>query len=305
MKSITKSLISIVSDLDGTPNGAYNIRENGECASRHSSKNIEIRPKEDKSGIDIIIKENTVGETVYIPALVTHENVKDIVYNDFYVGEGSNVVISAGCGIHNDGCGTSEHNGIHRFFIKKDAHVVYEEKHVGTGNGEGKKIINPETYIEIEENGYLEMNTVQIGGVDSTKRECKAILNKGAKLIVKEKIMTHGNQLAETNFVVDLNGEDSAVNLISRSVAKNNSKQRFISKINGNNKCSGHSECDAIIMDNATVSAIPEVTANNIDASLIHEAAIGKIAGEQILKLMTLGLSEEEAEARIEEGFME
>ena len=305
MKSITKSLISIVSDLDGVPSGAYNIREDGECASRHSSKNIEIRPKEDKSGIDIIIKDNTKGETVYIPALVTHENVKDIVYNDFYVGEGADVIISAGCGIHNDGCGTSEHNGIHRFFIKKNARVIYEEKHVGTGNGEGKKIINPETYVEIDEDGYMEMNTVQIGGVDSTKRECTAVLNNGAKLIVKEKIMTHGSQFAETSFTVDLNGEDSGVNLISRSVAKENSKQRFVSKINGNNKCTGHSECDAIIMDNAIVTAIPEITANNVDASLIHEAAIGKIAGDQIIKLMTLGLSEEEAETRIVEGFME
>lgn len=305
MKSITKSLISIVSDFEGVPSGAYNIREDGKCASRHSSENIEIRPKEDKSGIDIIIKDNTKGETVYIPALITHDNVKDVVYNDFYVGEGADVIISAGCGIHNDGCGTSEHNGIHRFFIKKNARVIYEEKHVGTGDGEGKKIINPETYVEIDEDGYMEMNTVQIGGVDSTKRECTAVLNNRSKLIVKEKIMTHGSQFAETNFTVELNGEDSGVNLISRSVAKGNSKQRFVSRINGNNKCTGHSECDAIIMDNAIVTAIPEITANNVDASLIHEAAIGKIAGDQIIKLMTLGLSEEEAEARIVEGFME
>lgn len=305
MKEITKSLISIVSDMDGTPKGAYNIREDGECASRHCSENIDIVPKEDKPGINIIIKPNTKGETVYIPALVTHENVKDLVYNDFYIGEGADVIISAGCGIHNDGCGTSEHNGIHRFFIGKNAHVLYEEKHVGTGDGEGKRIINPETYAEIEEDGYLEMNTVQIRGVDSTNRQCKAVLKKGAKLIVREKIMTHGNQFAETNFVVDLEGEGSAVNLISRSVAKENSKQKFISKINGNTKCTGHSECDAIVMDNAVVTAIPEVTANSVDASLIHEAAIGKIAGEQIIKLMTLGLTEEEAEERIIEGFME
>lgn len=305
MNNITKSLISIVSDLEGTPKGAYNIREDGECAARHSSENIDIVPKEDKSGIDIIIKPNTKGETVYIPALITHENVKDLVYNDFYVGEGSDIIISAGCGVHNEGCGTSEHNGIHRFFIEKNARVLYLEKHVGTGEGEGKKIINPETYVEIDENGYLEMDTVQIGGVDSTKRNCEAVLKEGAKLIVKEKIMTTGEQFAETNFKVELNGEDSAVNLISRSVAKGNSHQRFISKIDGNTKCTGHSECDAIVMDNAVVSALPEVTANSVDASLIHEAAIGKIAGEQIIKLMTLGLTEEEAEARIIEGFME
>ena len=305
MNKITKSLISIVSDLDGTPKGAYNIREDGECAARHSSENIDIVPKKDKSGIDIIIKPNTKGETVYIPALITHENVKDLVYNDFYVGEGSDIIISAGCGVHNDGCGTSEHNGIHRFFIGKNARVLYLEKHVGTGEGEGKKVINPETYVEIEQDGYLEMDTVQIGGVDSTKRNCEAILKEGAKIVVNEKIMTDGEQFAETKFKVELNGEDSAANLVSRSVAKGNSHQRFISKIDGNTKCTGHSECDAIVMDNAIVSALPEVTANSVDASLIHEAAIGKIAGEQIIKLMTLGLTEEEAEARIIEGFME
>ncbi|MDY4078720.1 MAG: SufD family Fe-S cluster assembly protein [Clostridium sp.] len=305
MNKITKSLISIVSDLHGTPKGAYNIREDGECAARHSSENIDIVPKKDKSGIDIIIKPNTKGETVYIPALITHENVKDLVYNDFYVGEGSDIIISAGCGVHNDGCGTSEHNGIHRFFIGKNAHVLYLEKHVGTGEGEGKKVINPETYVEIEQDGYLEMDTVQIGGVDSTKRNCEAILKEGAKIVVKEKIMTDGEQFAETKFKVELNGEDSSANLVSRSVAKGNSHQRFISKIDGNTKCIGHSECDSIVMDNAIVSALPEVTANSVDASLIHEAAIGKIAGEQIIKLMTLGLNEEEAEARIIEGFME
>lgn len=305
MNKITKSLISIVSDLDGTPKGAYNIREDGECAARHSSENIDIVPKKDKSGIDIIIKPNTKGETVYIPALITHENVKDLVYNDFYVGEGSDIIISAGCGVHNDGCGTSEHNGIHRFFIGKNAHVLYLEKHVGTGEGAGKKVINPETYVEIEQDGYLEMDTVQIGGVDSTKRNCEAILKEGAKIVVKEKIMTDGEQFAETKFKVELNGEDSSANLVSRSVAKGNSHQRFISKIDGNTKCIGHSECDSIVMDNAIVSALPEVTANFVDASLIHEAAIGKIAGEQIIKLMTLGLTEEEAEARIIEGFME
>ena len=305
MNKITKSLISIVSDLDETPKGAYNIRQDGECAARHSSENIDIVSKKDKSGIDIIIKPNTKGETVYIPALITHENVKDLVYNGFYVGEGADIIISAGCGVHNDGCETSEHNGIHRFFIGRNARVLYLEKHVGTGVGEGKKVINPETYVEIEKDGYLEMDTVQIGGVDSTKRNCEAILKEGAKIVVKEKIMTEGNQFAETKFKVELNGENSAANLISRSVAKGNSNQRFISKIDGNTKCTGHSECDAIVMDNAIVSALPEVTANSVDASLIHEAAIGKIAGEQIIKLMTLGLTEEEAEARIIEGFME
>lgn len=305
MEKETKNLIQIVSDMDENTKAAYNIRENGSCAARHTTENIDIITKTDKPGIDIKVKPNTKGETVYIPALVTHENVKDLVYNDFFIGDNADVVISAGCGVHNDGCNTSEHNGVHRFFIGKNAHVVYEEKHVGTGKGTGSRVINPKTYVEIEENGSMEMNTMQIGGVDSTIRECEAILGDNAKLVVKEKIMTDGMQSAETRFKVELNGEESAVNLISRSVAKENSKQKFLSKINGNNKCNGHSECDAIIMGNGIVSAIPEITANSIDASLIHEAAIGKIAGEQIIKLMTLGLSESEAEARIVQGFME
>lgn len=305
MEKETKNLIKIVSDMDENTKAAYNIRENGSCRARHTTENIDIVSKTDKPGIDIKVKPNTKGETVYIPALVTHENVKDLVYNDFFIGDNADVVISAGCGVHNDGCNTAEHNGIHRFFIGKNAHVVYEEKHVGTGKGIGSRIINPKTYVELGENASMEMNTMQIGGVDSTIRECEAILGDNAKLVVKEKIMTDGVQSAETRFKVELNGEESAVNLISRSVAKENSKQKFLSKINGNNKCNGHSECDAIIMDNGVVSAIPEITANCVDASLIHEAAIGKIAGEQIIKLMTLGLTEAEAEARIVQGFME
>lgn len=305
MNNITKSLISIVSDLDTTPEGAYNIRENGKCAARHSNEYVEIIPKSDKPGIDIKVKANTKGEKVYIPAIVTEDEVHDLVYNDFYIGENADVIIVAGCGVHNDGCGTAEHNGVHRFFIGKNARVVYEEKHIGTGEGSGKRIINPETYVEMDDNSYMEMNTIQIEGVDSTARKCKGILKSNAKLIVKEKIMTHGKQFASTDFEVDLNGEDSGVNLISRSVAKGDSTQCFVSKINGNTKCTGHSECDAIIMDNGKVTARPELTANCIDASLIHEAAIGKIAGEQLIKLMTLGLTEEEAEARIVEGFME
>ena len=305
MEKETKNLIKIVSDMDENTKAAYNIRENGSCAARHTTENIDIITKTDKPGIDIKVKPNTKGETVYIPALVTHENVKDLVYNDFFIGDNADVVISAGCGVHNDGCNTAEHNGIHRFFIGKNAHVVYEEKHVGTGKGIGSRIINPKTYVELGENASMEMNTMQIGGVDSTIRECEAISGDNAKRVVKEKIMTDGVQSAETRFKVELNGEESAVNLISRSVAKENSKQKFLSKINGNNKCNGHSECDAIIMDNGVVSAIPEITANCVDASLIHEAAIGKIAGEQIIKLMTLGLTEAEAEARIVQGFME
>lgn len=304
MNKVTKKLLEMVSDLVGDPQGAYNIREDGQCAGRQSTEHIQINTKQDKLGIDIIIQPQTKGETVYIPACVTHSDVDDLVYNDFYVGEGADVAIVAGCGVHTDGEESSQHNGIHRFFIGKNARVLYLEKHIGIGEGTGERIINPQTYAEIAEGGYMEMNSTQIKGVDSTNRITKAKLDKGAKMVVKEKIMTHGHQIAETNFEVDLNGEDSGADLISRSVAKGYSHQIFRSRINGNTRCTGHSECDAIIMDHGVVSAIPELTANHVDAGLIHEAAIGKIAGEQLIKLMTLGLTEEEAEAKIIEGFL-
>mgnify|MGYP003251107036 CR=1 FL=1 len=305
MDHIAKKLLELVADWRGDPQGAFNIRENSGCAGRQSTENVRIESKTDKPGIDIIVKKNTKNEKIYIPALVTHSDVTDLVYNDFYIGENADVTIIAGCGVHSDGCGTAEHDGIHRFFLEKGARVLYVEKHIGTGEGDGQRIINPQTYIEADENSYMEMETTQIKGVDSTKRFSKAVLQDGAKLVIKEKIMTHGSQYAETSFEVDLNGTDSSAHLISRSVAKDSSKQLFLSKVNGNAKCAGHSECDAIIMGDGSVSAIPEISANCVDAALIHEAAIGKIAGEQLIKLMTLGLTEKEAENRIVEGFLE
>lgn len=304
MDKLIMNLMEEVSDLHGIPQGAYNIRANGEGAGRHTTANIDIISKTDKSGIDIRIKPGTKNESVHIPALITQTGLHDLVYNDFYIGDDADVLIVAGCGVHNDGSEKSEHNGIHRFFVGKNAKVKYVEKHIGEGSGTGERIINPVTEIFAEENSYVELETVQLKGVDSTKRESKATLKEGATLVIKEKILTHGNQYAETSFEVDLNGDGSSANLISRSVAKENSKQLFLSKINGNSKCMGHSECDAIIMDNGSVSAIPEITANNVEASLIHEAAIGKIAGEQLIKLMTLGLTEKEAEEHIIEGFL-
>lgn len=304
MDIIEQNLLEQVADLHGTPLGAYNIRKNGELAGRNSTENIEIVTKNDKSGIDIIIKPNTKNESVHIPVILTQGGLKDLVYNDFYIGENADVVIVAGCGIHNDTCQSSEHNGIHRFFVGKNAKIKYIEKHYGEGEGTGERILNPQTILELENGAYAELETVQIKGVDSTERLTKAVVKENATLVIKEKIMTHGSQYAKTSFEVELNGENSGTNVISRSVARDNSKQYFFSKINGNNKCSGHSECDAIIMDNAVVTAVPEITANNIDAQLIHEAAIGKIAGEQIIKLMTLGLTEEEAEAQIINGFL-
>lgn len=304
MDEIQKTLLMQVADLHEVPAGAYNIRSNGEAAGRRSTEHIEIMPKEDKPGIDIFIKPGTKKESVHIPVLMTQTGLKELVYNDFHIGEDCDVTIVAGCGIHNGGDQASEHSGIHSFFIGKNAKVRYVEKHYGSGEGTGERVMNPETIVNMEEDSYLEMDTVQIRGVDSTDRVTRANLGKGAQLVIREKLMTHGKQKATTHFYVDLDGEDSSTNVISRSVAKDSSEQTFYSHINGNNKCAGHSECDAIIMDNAVVRAIPEITANNIDASLIHEAAIGKIAGEQLIKLMTLGLTEAQAEEQIVNGFL-
>ena len=303
MNETTKALMKIVTGVEGDLEGAYNIREDSGCAARHSTELVKIESKTDQPGIDITIAPGA-KESVFIPAFVTHGEITDLVYNDFFIGEGADITIIAGCGVHSDDHGDAVHNGIHRFFVGKDARVLYVEKHVGTGAGTGKRSINPVTEVEVGENGYMEMDTTQIKNVDSTVRTTNAVLLKGAKLVIRERLMTDGDQLAETNFRVEMNGEDSSVDLVSRSVARGNSKQTLYSNIEGNARCSGHSECDAIIMDYATVNAVPGLLANNIDAALIHEAAIGKIAGEQIMKLKTLGLTEAEAEERIVNGFL-
>jgi Fe-S cluster assembly scaffold protein SufB len=302
--SIQERILEEVADLHGVPAGAYNIRANGQTAGRNTTANIDIVTKTDKPGIDIRIKPGTRNESVHIPVVVSASGLKEMVYNDFFIGEDSDVVIVAGCGIHNCGDQDSEHDGIHRFFVGKNAKVKYVEKHYGEGDDSGKRILNPGTEVYMEENSCMEMEMVQIEGVDSTNRTNSAELAAGAKLIVRERLLTHGSQNAESTYIVNLNGEDSSADVVSRSVAKDTSKQTFNSKIVGNAKCSGHTECDAIIMDDAKIFAIPGLIANNIDAALIHEAAIGKIAGEQIVKLMTLGLTEEEAEAQIVNGFL-
>ena len=304
MNGTELELLKIIADMDASPEGAYNIRSNGRLADRHVTENIDIKTKTDRPGIDIIIKAGTVGETVHIPVIISETGLNDLVYNDFIIGENADVTIVAGCGIHNCGDNESRHDGIHTFFVGKNAKVKYIEKHYGEGDGNGENNMNPTTIVNISEGGYMEMDTAQIKGIDSTKRVTKARLSNGASLVIHEKIMTHGKQTAETDFTVDLDGKNSSANVVSRSVAKDSSFQRFLSKINGNNICSGHTECDAIIMDNGKVSAIPEITANSIDASLIHEAAIGKIAGDQLIKLMTLGLTEAEAEEQIINGFL-
>ena len=304
MDKIQENLLAEIADLHGVPEGAYNIRSNGVSVQRNCTANIDIETKNDKSGIDIYIRPGTKNESVHIPVILDKNGLKEKVYNDFHSGEGADVVIVAGCGIHCGGADDMQHDGIHTFYVEKNARVKYIEKHYGEGDGNGKRVLNPETVIYLAEGAYMEMEATQIKGVDSTVRVTKAKVGDNAKLVIHEKIMTHGNQLAKTDFIVDLDGENSAANVVSRSVAKDNSKQIFISNIRGNNKCSGHTECDAIIMDNANVSAIPEIVAGNVDASLIHEAAIGKIAGEQLVKLMTLGLTEKQAEEQIVSGFL-
>ena len=304
MNSITEKLLELVSDFKGSFNGAYNIRENGKCAGRVSSKNIKIESKKDKPGLDITVLPGTKDEVVYIPACVTKGGVDDLVYNDFFIGEDADIVIVAGCGVHTDSHETSRHNGIHRFFVGENARVRYEEKHIGTGTGDGKHLIDPVTDIVLEKNAYLEMDTSQIGGVDNTVRKTTAKAAEGAKLVIRERLYTEKDQRAETYFKAELNGEGSGADIVSRSVAKDHSYQNYDSIIVGNAKCTGHTECDAIIDDDAIVDASPRLFAHNKEASLIHEAAIGKIAGEQIQKLCTLGLTEEEAEGKIIEGFL-
>ena len=301
---IQKRLLREVADLHDVPEGAYNIRANGQMAGRHTTANIEITTKKDVNGIDIRIKPGTKHESVHIPVVVSESGLKEMVYNDFYIGDDADVVIVAGCGINNCGDQDSEHDGIHRFFLGKNAKVKYVEKHYGEGDGRGKRILNPVTEAHMDENSYMEMEMVQIKGVDSTERVTRAELASGAKLVVRERLMTHGTQNAVSDYEIDLNGENASTDLVSRSVAREESVQTFRSKINGNAKCSGHSECDAIIMDDAKVIAVPGLVANDIDAALIHEAAIGKIAGEQIIKLMTMGLTEQEAEEQIISGFL-
>ncbi|MCI9186752.1 MAG: SufD family Fe-S cluster assembly protein [Oscillospiraceae bacterium] len=304
MDAIQKSLLEQVAELHDVPEGAYNIRANGAKAGRNSTANIEIVSKTDKDGIDIIIKPGTRNESVHIPVVISESGLTDMVYNDFFIGEDCDVTIVAGCGIHNCGDQTSQHDGLHRFFVGKNAKVRYVERHYGEGDGTGGRVMNPQTVIEMEEGSYMELETTQIKGIDSTLRTTNAKLGDRATLIIHEKLMTHGDQEAKADFTVELDGEDAHANVISRSVARDRSKQIFLSRINGNGKCYGHSECDAIIMDEAVVSAIPEVTANSLEASLVHEAAIGKIAGEQLIKLMTLGLTEQEAEEQIINGFL-
>lgn len=304
MENVDKELLKEISDIDGEIQGAYNIRKNGKGIERKVTENVNIVTKQDKPGIDIFVKENTKFEFVHIPVIITESGLNDVVYNDFYIGKNANVVIIAGCGIHNDHHKDSQHDGIHRFFLEEGAKVKYIEKHYGEGSGDGKRILNPVTEVYLKEGSNMEMETFQIKGVDSTIRTTKGVLENNTSLVILEKIMTHGNQTAKTSFNVELNGENSSTKVTSRSVATENSVQQFESHVEGNSKCFGHVECDAIIKDSAKVIAIPSIIANNVEANLVHEATIGKIAGEQLMKLMTLGLDEKQAEQEIINGFL-
>ena len=302
--AIEKRLLLEVADLHKVPEGAYNIRSNSASAGRRSTENIEITPKTDVSGLDIRIKAGTKNESVHIPVVMTESGLKETVYNDFYIGEGADVLIVAGCGIDNCGNQDSRHDGIHRFYVGRGATVKYVEKHYGSGDGAGKRILNPVTEVYQEEDSAVTMEMVQIKGVDDTDRVTKATLKAGAKLVVKERLMTHGKQNAISTYTVELNGDGASADVVSRAVARDESYQKFDAKIVGNAACHGHTECDSIIMDNGRILAVPGLEANSVDASLVHEAAIGKIAGDQILKLMTLGLTEVEAEEQIINGFL-
>lgn len=304
--AVQKKLLESIADMSGIPSvGAYNFRVNGEGFARSSTETVTIEPKKDKQGIDIIVKPFSKADNVHIPVIVTESGVDDVVYNDFFIGEGAEVRIVAGCGIHNDGGCDSKHNGIHRFHIGKNAKVTYIEKHYGDGEGTGARILNPVTEVFMDEGSECEMETVQIKGVDSTARTSTATLGKNAKMVITEHLMTHGKQYARSDMVINLNGEDASAQIISRSVAKDDSEQIFYPRAVGNCKCRAHVQCDTIIMDSARVRSIPEIAANHEDAQIVHEAAIGKINNDQLTKLCTLGLSPEEAEEVIIEGFLD
>ncbi|MBE6962282.1 MAG: SufD family Fe-S cluster assembly protein [Ruminococcaceae bacterium] len=302
--AIDRELLEKIADLTGKPAGAFNLRKDSGCEARQSTEHIEISNKEDKPGIDIRIKDGTVGEKCFIPVIITKSGLQEMVYNDFFIGENCDVEIVAGCGIHNSGCDESRHDGIHTFYVGKNSRVHYAEKHYGDGDGTGGRIMNPQTIVYLEEGATLQMDTVQIRGVDSTKRYTKIVCGKGAEAVITERLLTHGDQVADSDMVIELNGEDAKGRVISRSVGQDHSTQVFRPCVVGNARCFGHVQCDSIIMGEARIQSVPEIAANSPDAQLIHEAAIGKIAGDQLLKLQTLGLTAEEAEDRILKGFL-
>lgn len=305
MDSVEKILLDMVDYDESNRRGAINIRKDGKKVERKNTEFVTIESKTGEfDGLDVYVKADAKDAEVHMPVILTVPGLIDRVYNDIYVGDGAEVTIIAGCGLHNDGCSNAKHEGTHRLHIGKNAKVRYIEKHFGFGEGTGERIINPRMTIELGENSKLEIDSSQIKGIDSTVRQTLADLSAGSKLIVSEKIMTHGKQHAETDFRVNLDGEDSISRITSRSFVTEESSQRFISHMIGNNKCRGRVECDAMLKDNGKVTSIPEITANHLDAYLVHEATVGRIAGDQLKKLMSLGLTEKEAEEEIIKGFL-
>ena len=305
LNAVDTALLETIADMkNGEAKGAVNIRKDSGCASRMTTENIDIRTKEDKPGIDIIVKAGCKNEVCHIPVIITKSGLTEMVYNDFYIGDGAEVTIVAGCGIHNCGEGESRHDGLHTFHIGKNAKVTYVEKHYGEGDGSGKNVMNPQTVAYLDEGAFLKMDTSQIKGIDSTNRDTKIVCGPGAEVVITERLQTHGDQIADSRMEIVLDGDDAKGRVISRSVAQERSQQIFYPKMTGNAKCFGHVQCDSIIMDTAKISSIPAIVANSTEAELIHEAAIGKIAGDQLLKLETLGLTREEAEERILKGFL-
>lgn len=304
MSQVDIRLLREIADLEGTPKGAYNIRKNGKLDSRSTTANIDIVTKEDKPGIDIHIKAGTKHQSVHIPVLITESGLDELVYNDFFIGPDCDVVIVAGCGIHNAGSQKSEHDGVHTFYVGENSKVQYVEKHYGEGEGTGERIMNPQTVVYLEKGASIQLDTTQLRGVDSTKRYTKVVVKEGAEAVINEKLLTHGKQVAESEMDIILAGKEASGRVISRSVAQDQSQQTFYPRVIGDAAGFGHVQCDSILMDSAKIQSIPAITANHPDAQLIHEAAIGRIAGDQILKLMTLGLTEEEAEEEILNGFL-
>ncbi len=304
MEKLDFTLLKEIALMDSIPTGAYNIRKNGSSAGRFSTESIRIENKTDKAGIDINIKSGTKGETVHIPVIITESGHQEVVYNDFFIGDDCDVTIMAGCGIHNCGDEASKHDGVHTFYIGKNSIVRYAERHYGDGDGNGEKIMNPETIVYVGEGSTVQMDTVQIKGIDSTARKTKIVVKKDGNAVINEKLLTHGKQYAESDMDLVLDGENANGRIVSRSVAQDDSKQVFRPNVIGKAKCFGHIRCDSILMGNAVISSIPAVVAEHTEANLVHEAAIGRIAGDQLIKLMTLGLTEEEAEEKILQGFL-
>jgi len=301
---VDRELLEKIADMLGKPVGSFNIRKDSCCDGRQNTENIQITDKDDKPGIDIRIKAGTRGETCHIPVIITQSGIEELVYNDFFIGEDCDVEIIAGCGIHNCGEQDSRHDGVHTFYVGKNSRVTYTEKHYGDGDGKGGRIMNPQTVVYLDEGATIQMDTTQIRGIDSTKRDTKIVCGPGAEAIITERLLTHGEQTAVSDMEIVLDGADAKGRVISRSVAQDDSEQVFYPRMVGNAECFGHVQCDSIIMGNAKIKSIPAVIANCPEAQLVHEAAIGKIAGDQLLKLQTLGLTAEEAEDCILKGFL-